>query len=629
MCGIAGFFNTNERMSNGKYLNVLKDMRAAVNRRGPDENGEYLSIASREANVVCGLSQARLSIRDVENGSQPMVKAIDGNDYALVYNGEIYNADELKLDLLQKCYHFRSTSDTEVILTGLIHYGWEFIKQLNGIYAFAFWNGKEKKLYLARDRAGVKPLFYTVRNGEFVFGSELKVLFQYPGIKPVIDRLGLCEIFGLGPARTHGVGVFKGVNEVKPGAYIVVGKHNNEISAAEQFYWKLESVPHTDSPQETVNYVRFLVSDAIKRQMVSDVPICSFLSGGVDSSLITAIANDASLRETGRPLNTFSFDFVDNKKYFKSSNFQAEEDRPYVDKMLKHLNTNHTYLECDSEDLADYLYKAVDAKDLPGMADVDASLLYFCERVKKYNKVALTGECADEIFGGYPWFHRQDMFEATTFPWSKDLSVRTSMLKQDALPETELIDYVQARYAESIADVPALQSPYSENATERRRRELSYLNLKWFMSTLLDRMDRVSMYSGLEARVPYADHRIMEYVFNVPWSIKCEGGVVKNLLRKAGADLLPPEILNRKKSPYPKTYHPRYEQIVRERFLDVLNDKSAPVHDFIDADKAREFMHSDFDYGKPWFGQLMAGPQMISYLLQINYWLKKYSISLA
>jgi asparagine synthase (glutamine-hydrolysing) len=205
------------------------------------------------------------------------------------------------------------------------------------------------------------------------------------------------------------------------------------------------------------------------------------------------------------------------------------------------------------------------------------------------------------------------------------METRKMLLKDDVLESANLDEYAFRRYRETIDMAPVLEGEAGE---EKRRRELAYLNIKWFMSTLLDRMDRASMYSGLEARVPYADHRIMEYVFNVPWTIKCKGGIVKNLLRQAGVGLLPDDVLWRKKSPYPKTYNPDYEAIIKSRLREVLADSRSPLNDLIDKNKTAKFLDASYDYGKPWFGQLMAGPQMIAYLLQINYWLEKYKISI-
>ena len=614
MCGISGFtnFNIDYTREKSRWTKVLVAMREAIAHRGRDTIGEYLT-------PCCGLSQTRLTIRDLYGGNQPIIRCRDGVTYAIIYNGEIYNCDELKEDLLSKGYQFETTTDTEVILYAYMEYGIDSVKLLNGIFAYAVWDSSEKRIMLFRDRCGIKPLFYTVMGDTLIFGSEPKALFEYPNFKPEIDLNSLRQIFGLGPARTEGNGVFKNVREINYGSVGIFSPAGFE----ERQYWQLESREHTDSYEKTVEYTSYLLRDAVERQMVSDVPVCSFLSGGVDSCIVTALAS-RHLEKKGGRLNTFSFDFEGNDRYFKSNSFQPEQDRPYVDKMLKAYNLNHTYLFCCQKELADELYTSVDAKDLPGMADVDASLLYFCRKVKEHNKVTLTGECADEIFGGYPWFHREDFFKADTFPWSVNMEPRMSILKPELERELDLESYVKSAYTKSINQVPVLEG---ERGEQKRRREISYLNIKWFMTTLLDRMDRASMYSGLEARVPFADHRIIEYVFNVPWEYKCHNGVVKGLLRDSAKGLLPDEILYRRKSPYPKTYNPEYEVILKERLRNVLADSQQPLNSLIDKTAVIRLITSPSDYGKPWFGQLMAAPQMMAYLLQVNYWMNKYNLS--
>lgn len=614
MCGIAGFcdFNADFLKDAEKWKQVLVDMRTAIAHRGHDQTGEYL-------NRRIGLAHTRLSIRDLVGGTQPMLRKRDGKTFGIVYNGEIYNAEELKADLLRRGCRFETTCDTEVILCGYMEYGMEVAKKLNGIFAFAIWDESRDALFLCRDRMGVKPLFYAIKGDALVFGSEPKALFAYPQIQPKADLDSFREIFGLGPARTPGCGVFCGLREVKPGCILEFSRERVQ----EAPYWTLEAKPHTDSYEETVEKVSWLLRDAVKRQLVSDVPVCSFLSGGVDSSVVTAIAA-RELAKQGVTLNTFSFDFTHNDTCFQSNAFQPTRDRPYVDKVLAIYPLNHTYLECDETTLADMLKDAVRMKDLPGMIDVDASLLYFCGLVKQHNKVALTGECADEIFGGYPWFYREELLHADGFPWSSDMSARTVLLSDEAIRELDLESYAQAQYRDSLARVPALPG---EAGAVLRRRQMSFLNLRWFMQTLLDRMDRTSMAWGLEARVPFADHRIVEYVYNVPWEMKYQDGMEKKLLRDACKDLLPPELLYRKKSPYPKTYSPVYEALLSERFEQMLQNKQAPIHRFLDNKKAERFLAQPKDYGKPWFGQLMAGPQMLAYFLQVNDWMEMYGIS--
>lgn len=615
MCGIAGFcdFSIDYKAAEPAWFTVLEQMNRIQKHRGPDEEGICLYRH-------CGLAHVRLSILDLHTGHQPMSMGIGDNCYTIVYNGEIYNMSELKDELMAEGSIFHTTSDTEVILTGYIQHGKKFIEKLNGIFAFAIWDERKQKLILIRDRAGVKPLFFTRLQDTFLFSSEIKGILQFPGMKATVDHEGLCEVFGLGPAKTPGKGVFKDIHEVLPGQCLEI----TQTGVTDFFYWKLLSRPHEDSYRETVEKTAYLVEDAVKKQMLSDVDICTFLSGGLDSSLVTAICSE-ELKKKGKTLKTYSFDFIDNQKYFQSNAFQPSMDRPFAQEMTEFSHTSHSYLECSNMDLYSDLFVSVEARDLPCMADVEASLLYFCRIVSRENKVVLTGECADEIFGGYPWFHRKECFEADIFPWSMDFGARTQILKDEVLKELPLEEYARAAYEQTIKETPTL---LGEEKEERRRREIAYLNLRWFMQTLLDRMDRTSMHTGLEARVPLADHRIIEYVWNVPWSMKCPDGVVKGLLRDAGRRYLPDRIVNRKKSPYPKTYDPAYEGLLKEMMRELIHNPAEPISQILDKNKTERFLESASDYGRPFYGQLMAGPQLLAYMIQVNYWLKHYHISL-
>ena len=615
MCGIAGFCDYSEDFSEeSPFLGQLaRRMGNTLRHRGPDENGVFVSAHA-------AFAHQRLAVVDPEGGKQPMTAYAGGYRYTIVYNGELYNSDELRRELEATGYVFETSSDTEILLKCYIHYGSDCPKKLNGIFAFAVDDERRNRCFLCRDRFGVKPLFYALPGERLVFGSEIKALLQYPGINPVLDRQGLCEVLGIGPARTAGVGVFKDICEIRPGCSAVFDRNG----FSESPYYRLESYEHPDSYEDTVLHVRYLVEDAVTRQLVSDVPLCTFLSGGLDSSVVTAIAAK-NYRSAGRVLSTYSFEFTGNDRYFHPTAYQPDTDEPWAEEMAGFCRTRHTCLKCDNLSQADKLYDAVDARDLPGMADVDSSLLHFCRQIKKEHVVAVSGECADEIFGGYPWFHKKEAFEGHCFPWSPDLGVRTSLLKPEIADALGLEEYVNRRYEESIAAVPRLEN---ESPQEKRRREISFLNIVWFMSNLLDRKDRMSMASGLEVRVPYADHRIVEYVFNAPWTYKCPGGVVKGLLRDAALPWLPEDVRTRRKSPYPKTHNPAYERIIRRRLEQVMKDGEEPLHLLVDPDAVAQMLGERSDYGKPWFGQLMAGPQMIAYLLQINYWLKKYEIEI-
>ena len=615
MCGIAGFFSTKREYTakEAYYKKILGDMRSALIPRGPDSNGSVLYDH-------CGLSHTRLSIIDLEDGLQPMTRRIDGFSYSIVYNGELYNTKELRQDLQNKGWRFDTTSDTEVILLSFLHYGSDFVNRLDGIFAFAIFDERHQKLLLYRDSFGVKPLFYTVQKDEIIFASEIKALFCHTACKACVDRKGLCEILGVGPARIPGSGVYQGICEVEPGCYISC----SIFGIRRTNYWHLTSHPHEDSYEKTIAKTKELVESAVTRQMVSDVPICTFLSGGIDSSLVSSICSE-QLQKKGEKLTTFSFDFDGNEKYFQANAFQPSQDRPYVDQMVSYLGSDHHYLSCDYQKQADLLEESVRAHDLPCMADIDSSLLYFCREVSKTQKVVLTGECADEVFGGYPWFHRQEFLEKETFPWTPDLAPRKELLRNEVVEKLQLDAFVQEAYDLAVCQIETLPT---ENEMETNRRRIGYLNIRFFMQTLLNRMDRTSMHWGLEARVPFADRALVEYIFNVPWEMKAKEGLVKNILRQSSIGKLPDEILFRKKSPYPKSYHPYYEKMLGSRLQRVLEDSSAPILQLIDRKKTECFIKSVKDYGKPWYGQLMAGPQMIAYLLQINSWLKEYHVTL-
>lgn len=616
MCSISGFYNLHGRYteSENHFRSILSDMNIKQKHRGPDDDGIFLTD-------TCGLSHTRLSIRDIKSGIQPMTRTVAGRSFTIVFNGEIYNTDELKQPLISHEYSFSTTSDTEVLLLSYIYYGPDFVEKVNGIFAFAIYDHTEQSIFLYRDPFGVKPLYYTFLPDEtLVFASERKALFCYPDIKPKLDKKGLCEIFAIGPSKTPGYGVFKEINELKPGYYLRYDRFGQSMAC----YFRIKSIPHSDDYQTTIEKTAELLKNAIKRQIVSDVPICTFLSGGIDSSIVSAVcANE--LKERGQVLDTYSFDFTDNARYFKSNAFQPEQDRPYVDQMVSYLGTSHHYLTCNMEELADLLYDSVLSRDQPTMADVDSSLLYFCKLVSEHNKVVLTGECADEIFGGYPWFYREDLLQSDTFPWMIDLTPRKQLLKPEFADSLQIDDYVKNLYHQVISEIPVLPE---ESDIEKSRRRIGYMNIRMFMQTLLDRMDRTSMYNGLEARVPFADIHLLQYVFNVPWEYKYRNQTEKSLLRHAAVNLVPNEILFRKKSPYPKTYNPLYEMILADRLKEVIYDTSSPINQFLDQKAIMQFLKSPKDYGKPWYGQLMAGPQMMAYLLQINFWLKEYRISI-
>ena len=585
-------------------------MLASMHRRGPDSNGCY---QDNEATLL----HARLAVIDIDGGRQPMAFSFGGETYILVYNGELYNTDEIRTELCKLGHKFSGHSDTEVVLHAYAQWQEKCLDRFNGIFAFAVWEEKAKRLFLARDRMGVKPLFYKQHQGGLIFASEIKTILTYPTVRAELDQQGAAEVLLLGPGRTPGCGVFKGIEELKPGHY---GYSVNHKMKTHQ-YWRLKDREHRENFQETAEAVRELVLDAVRRQMVSDVPVGAFLSGGLDSSLICAICAD-SLKGQGTQLPTFSVDYVDNDRYFVPNKFQPNSDGHYIDIMHTALNSDHHWCVLSPQDLMDALEDSVCARDLPGMADVDISLLAFCRKIKENVTVALSGECADEIFGGYPWYRDAEVRDQDGFPWAQNIRQRQGMLAK-GLANLDAGEYVYQRYKKTCEESDILPGTSPQ---EMRMKQMVNLNQQWFMQTLLDRKDRMSMYSGLEVRVPFCDHRIAEYLYGVPWEFKDYGGKEKGLLRYAMTGILPEEVLWRKKSPYPKTFDPKYLQAVSSRLEALLADKNAPLFQLVDWQAARELLTAE--YAWPWYGQLMKVPQTICYLLQIDTWLQMYNIDL-
>ncbi|MFT8350580.1 asparagine synthase (glutamine-hydrolyzing) [Clostridium saccharoperbutylacetonicum] len=612
MCGIAGLVNFKENIIN--ETDILKGMVKTLEKRGPDAKGYYIS-----PNVLLG--HRRLIVVDPEGGTQPMTKIFEGRKYTVIYNGELYNTEDLRKELKLQGFSFNSYSDTEVLLTSYICWGKDCINKLIGIFAFGIFDEDKNEVFLARDQMGVKPLFYTMHNNTLVFGSEIKTILANPRIKREIDMQGLTEIFGLGPATIPGSAVYKNIKEIAPANCLLITRDNN-IKVWE--YWSVKAEEFKETPEEAIEHTRELLIDAINRQLVGDVPLCTFLSGGLDSSAISAIAAK-EFKKKGKKLTTYSIDYEDNDKYFKSSLFQPTSDEFYAEMMAKFINSDHRKVVLNHSDLASALRDAVIARDLPGMADIDSSLLLFCREIRKDFVVGLSGECADEIFGGYPWFTRDEMFYLDTFPWARFVNDRKVIVNKE-LKNMKLEELVRAQYEKSLRKVPHLDN---ESKKDYRMKEISYLNLKWFMVNLLNRKDRVSMGNSLEVRVPFADIRLVQYAFNLPAEIKLYKGREKGLLRAALEGILPEEIVYRKKSPYPKTHNPIYTDIVCKMMTEILNKKSSPIHAIIDEKVIREIIETrGTSYKVPWYGQLMTGPQLLAYLIQVNIWLEEYKVNL-
>ena len=536
-----------------------------------------------------------------------------GRYYTLIYNGELYNTRELRTELLRLGHSFAGHSDTEVVLHAFAQWGEACLDKFNGIYAFAVWERERGELFLARDRMGVKPFFYKEHNGGFLFASEIKTILEYPGVERKLDAEGIGELILLGPGRTPGSGVLRGIRELEPGCCGWYRDGKLQIRR----YWQLKDREHYESFEETAEHVRALVLDAITRQMVSDVPIGTFLSGGLDSSLITAVC----VGTAGKRLPTFSLDFRNNDKYFVPGKFQPNSDNSFIALMQDALDTDHHWTVLTPEALLEAMEAATEARDLPGMADVDFSLLAFCGEIASHVKVALSGECADEIFGGYPWFRDPQVLASQGFPWAQNTAERAAFLHPQIRIDSQ--EFVHSRYEMTIREADIL--PGTPDA-ERQMKQMVNLNYRWFMQTLLDRKDRMSMYHSLEVRVPFCDHRIAEYLYGVPRAYKDYRGVEKGLLRHAMEGILPQEVLWRKKNPYPKTHDPRYLSLVSDGLRAVLRQQDAPIFQIVRKEELEKLLQAEFAW--PWYGQLMKVPQTIAYMLQMNLWLTKYGVQI-
>ncbi|RUL48286.1 asparagine synthase (glutamine-hydrolyzing) [Lysinibacillus antri] len=608
MCGITGWIDFTKVIKHQEH--IVSSMTETLKKRGPDDG-----------NVWCGthalLGHRRLAVIDLVGGKQPMSKQYKNQSFVMVYNGELYNTEELRQELLKRGYTFTTMSDTEVLLTSFIEWREQCIDHLNGIFAFAVWDEQEEVLYAFRDRLGVKPFFYSTKEGVFIFGSEIKSILAHPSTSTQIDWKGLAAILSIGPSRVPGNGVYKGIEELEPGCALKFSK-----SGLKKWrYWNVQSQKHMHTFDETVEQVRYLVTDSIKRQLVSDVPLCTFLSGGLDSSIITAIAANTYNKE-GRTLHTYSIDFEENEQFFEKNEFQTSQDQFWIDKMTDTFKTTHQNITISQQQLVDLLEEAMMTRDLPGMVDIDSSLLVACHIIKDGYTVSLSGECADEVFGGYPWFHQ----DYNQFPWIRSIDERESFLRKEWQSRLQLKDFMKHAFEEAVKDCPKLDG---EEPKEAKQRELFYLNMRYFMQTLLERKDRMSMGASLEVRVPFADHRIVEYAWNIPWEMKNVGNMEKGLLRKAMEGLLPDEVLYRKKNPYPKTYHPQYTKMVQSTLSNLVQRKGSILHELFEKEQLNQLIQSGgASFKVPWFGQLMAGPQLLAYLIQFDRWFENYNIQL-
>lgn len=605
MSGIAGWVDWKRNLS--EEQDVLRGMTDAIQHRGPDDEGYWYSERA-------AIGHRRLFVIDPAGGKQPMICRSGDHSIVLSYNGFIYNYQDLKSELENLGHRFGTKSDTEVLLHNYLEWEEDFLQRINGVFAFAIWDERRHALMLARDRLGVKPLFYKIHNSGLLFGSEIKAILAHPEVKPEVDVEGFSEIFATVFLRTPGFGVFRGVQEVRPGHYIIFTKEKTHHHQ----YWKLESKPHEDDVDATVEKIREILKDTVKRQLIADKPVVSMLSGGLDSSGLASMAS-RYLAEEGKILRTYSLDFAGSNKHFRTSLLHASRDEPFVKIVSEFANTDHHTAIINRDELMEHLFLPLKARDLPALGEMEASLYLLFREMKKDATVTLSGESADEVFSGYPWFHQDEYLFSGTFPWSVQIRFLQEVLNEEALNTLQPEEHRNRRYQEAISEIPKLDG---ETGIEEKQREMSYLFITRFLSYILERKDRMSMYNGLEARVPFSDYRLVQYLFNVPYSMKMIDKVEKSLLRRAFKGYLPEEVLTRKKSAYPSTTDPVYYQNIRMMLNELIEDSHAPLVPFLDKQKLKYisdhlFEKSPFEIGK-----------MMEFVLHVNQWLQDYKISL-
>ncbi|GAB2755849.1 asparagine synthase (glutamine-hydrolyzing) [Salinifilum aidingensis] len=626
MCGICGWIDFHRDLRGDTP--TLESMSDTMACRGPDAAGTWVSQHA-------ALMHRRLAIIDLPGGTQPMTcdptdnsaagapvgtpgrsgDAVRDGEVALVYSGETYNFTELREDLRSRGHRFSTDSDTEVVLRAYLEWGTELAERLNGMFAFAIWDNRTEQLVLVRDRLGIKPLYYYPTERGVLFGSEPKAILANPAAEKTVEADGLREL--LLHTKTPGHGIWSGMREVQPGTVVAVDR----TGVRETTYWRLEPAEHTDDQSTSTAHVRELLDDIVRRQLVSDVPRCVLLSGGLDSSALTALSAE-QLRGTGEALRTFAVDFVGQTENFVPDLMRDTPDGPYVHDVAEHVQSEHRDIVLDPGALADPAVRraAVRSRDIPaGLGDMDQSLYLLFKAIREHSTVALSGESADEVFGGYRWFHDPRVQRAETFPWMAAASAHVDehlrALNPHVRRAVDAETFLADSYRSAVAEVPTVPG---ESDFERRMRVICYLHLTRFVRMLLDRKDRLSMAVGLEVRVPFCDHRLVEYAFNAPWSLKTHDGREKSLLRGATADVLPESVANRVKSPYPSTQDAKYAAALQHQVHDLLGGQE-PAFDLFDPGQVRQAAETE-----P--AELSAGGRnLLEHVLDFSTWFELHA----
>lgn len=591
ICGIVSLSNIK------KYkLSNLKEMLDKIKHRGFSEN-YYISPKS----LLGQINDKMMNL--------PLTKYDCIKRYTIILDGELYNGDKLKTQLEELGYKFKTNDDAEIILNTFIQYKERSLELFKGAYSFVIYDGYQ--LFMARDKLGLKPLFYSLVNDSIFFGSEIKTLLAINSLNRKISKENFIELFSFGPSFNKSHTPFENIFSVEPGEFITFSLKG----LRRERYYKIPVKENTFTFEESKKIIKDLLNDAVKNQIKGE-KVGALLSGGLDSSII------CSLLSKYQKLQTYCVDYVDNEINFKSNNFQRSRDNDYALIMANYLDTKHHEYKITAKSLADNLFNSMIARDKPAMADIDSSLYCFAKYLKQNENIVFSGECSDEIFGGYPWFYRNDSNESL-FPWIRNIDNRINILNKE-YQNYNYNEYLETEYSNALNDIEYLST---ENEENRKWRKLTNLTINYFMPNLVQRNDSQGLSNGINMRVPFADIDLLEFVYNLPKEYKYQNGTEKYILREAFSDELPLEITTRKKSPYPKTFDPNYFKLVSNNLMERFNDEYSVLNKLFNKNEIIKIIDNP-ENQVPWFGQLMTSPQLIAYLIQFDQWVKYYNIDL-
>lgn len=583
----------------GNYVKNLESSKKAI-----ENTQKYLDYDSPLQDKHCLLANYHLKENDVISKEKPLSYVYDDMMYQIAFIGELYNATTLKKELIENGFTFTTSTYAEIVLVSYIAWQKACLDKFDGAFAFVINHGD--KLFAARDPLGIKPLYYLTDDTTIVISNEIKALLAYQN-KAIVDKEGVKELLGLGPSMSPGKTIYKNIFSLRPAHYL---DFTQKVETTR--YWQLEDQQHHDDFETSVKTIKQLVIDSIVKQLSSQ-DNSTMLSGGLDSSIITSIASMFN-----EDLATYSVEYEDQKKFFKAYAYQTTMDDDYIQEMIERYQTKHQTITLQQDELINSLEASLIQRDMPGMADIDSSFLLFAKEIAQQQDMCLSGECADEIFGGYPWFYKEELSQLPYFPWMKDLDAKLNLFNEK-VQALDLKSYI----------IEAYQNTLNELNTDDRKKQLIYLNIEWFMQTLLLRAYCLTNRLDLNVRVPFASKDILTYVYNMPWEYLYHHQEEKGLLRLAFEDFLPDDIAHRKKNPFPKTHSPIYTDLIYHKLKESLQDEDNILLQFFDKPKLIELIESKGEsFTSPWYGQLMMGPQLLAYFYQIYLWAKLYHIEL-